>query len=142
MKSMVSSEPNVMAQDVISRGDVSEDIARALLVARRPVEQPSQSVLDDKISMPEDVAHNADLWRVFEKALGALTDRECRVVLQRAGLYEDALTLEDIAKSMNPPLTRERVRQIEEKAMNKIKAIMRKKFPMEIGRSESNDSEG
>ena len=136
MKSMVRSEPNVMPQDVISRGDVSEEIARALLVARRPVEQPSESVLDDKISMPEDVAHNADLWRVFEKALGALTDRECRVVLQRAGLYEDALTLEDIAKSMNPPVTRERVRQIEEKAMKKIKAIMRKKFPMEIGRSE------
>jgi RNA polymerase primary sigma factor len=56
----------------------------------------------------------------IEKALSTLTDREAEVISLYFGLNRDSsLTLEDIGKLFN--LTRERVRQIKEKALNRLR---------------------
>jgi RNA polymerase sigma factor (sigma-70 family) len=132
MKNSAHVNRHIEPEEVMSKADVSRELAVALLIARRPVEELSQSIIDDKTAAPEDMAHREEIWSFFDKALGSLTDRECKVFLQRSGLYEDIVTLEDIGKSMNPPVTRERIRQIEERAIKKIQAIMRKRFPMEV----------
>jgi RNA polymerase primary sigma factor len=52
--------------------------------------------------------------------LGELTDRERRVILLRFGLEDDrARTLEEVGQEFN--VTRERIRQIEAKALRKLR---------------------
>ena len=53
--------------------------------------------------------------------MASLTDREQEVIKYRFGFYEEgtSLTLEEIGKKFG--VTRERIRQIEEKALKKMK---------------------
>ena len=56
-----------------------------------------------------------------------LTPREKQVIFLRFGIgTDDALTLEEVGKSMR--LTRERVRQIEQKALKKLREHPRLQF--------------
>lgn len=78
----------------------------------------------------EDTALEAlmqkDLSRAIEEVLASLPDREALVVRMRNGIgYDKAMTLEEIGSSMN--VTRERIRQIESKAMRKLAHPSRKK---------------
>ena len=62
----------------------------------------------------------------IEKALSTLTDREAEVIRLYFGINKDIpLTLEDIGKIFK--LTRERVRQIKEKALNRLRHQSRSK---------------
>ncbi len=54
-------------------------------------------------------------------ALGELSDRERRIITERH-LAEDVVTLEDLGKELG--VSKERVRQLEARAMDKIKASM------------------
>jgi RNA polymerase primary sigma factor len=70
---------------------------------------------------PEEDVIQSDLAREVERAMGPLTEREREVLRLRYGLGIDReLTLEEIGRRLS--LTRERVRQIEAKAMAKIRA--------------------
>jgi RNA polymerase primary sigma factor len=70
---------------------------------------------------PEEDVIRGDLAREVERAMGPLTDREREVLRLRYGLGLDReLTLEEIGRRLS--LTRERIRQIEAKAMAKIRA--------------------
>ncbi len=78
--------------------------------------------------LPSDVKSPAELQRrqEFEQYLldvltTTLTDRELYIVMQRFGFIDgEAKTLEAIASDFN--ITRERVRQVEEKALKKLRA--------------------
>jgi len=62
-----------------------------------------------------------ELTREVAKALGALSPREASVIRLRFGIgQEDAMTLEEVGQILG--VTRERIRQIEEKALVKLKA--------------------
>ncbi len=52
-----------------------------------------------------------------------LDERECQIICMRFGLCDDEIThtLEEIGESMSPKLTRERVRQILERALFKLR---------------------
>ncbi|MBZ5559967.1 MAG: sigma-70 family RNA polymerase sigma factor [Acidobacteriia bacterium] len=70
---------------------------------------------------PEEDAIRGELADEVERAMGPLTEREREVLRLRYGLGLDReLTLEEIGRRIS--LTRERVRQIEAKAMAKIRA--------------------
>jgi RNA polymerase primary sigma factor len=70
---------------------------------------------------PEENAIRSELADEVERAMGPLNDREREVLRLRYGLGLDReLTLEEIGRRLS--VTRERVRQIEAKAMAKIRA--------------------
>lgn len=50
-----------------------------------------------------------------------LSDKEIRVISQRYGFDGRCKTLQEVANTFNPPLTRERIRQIEAHAIRKLK---------------------
>ncbi|MFI5148667.1 MAG: RNA polymerase sigma factor RpoD/SigA [Bacteroidia bacterium] len=76
---------------------------------------------------PEGGLINESLRREIERALTTLTSREADVVRLYFGLNgEHALTLEEIGEKFD--LTRERVRQIKEKAIRRLKHTSRSKI--------------
>ena len=79
-------------------------------------------VLQDKsIRSPEDTAIVSDLSNEVERALAPLSEREKEVLRLRYGLGADReYTLEEIGKRLS--VTRERVRQIESKALQKLRS--------------------
>jgi RNA polymerase primary sigma factor len=77
---------------------------------------------------PESGMMHESLKREIERALGSLTPREADVVRLYFGLAKDipAMTLEEIGEHFE--LTRERVRQIKEKAIRRLKHTSRSKI--------------
>jgi RNA polymerase sigma-32 factor len=63
--------------------------------------------------------HNAYLRLLIEQAMSELTDRD-REIIRARRLSEDGVTLEDLGQRFG--VSRERIRQIEERALAKIKA--------------------
>ena len=96
------------------------------------VEGEDNSLLDvlENTSMPGTDLHleYADsLRREIERSLGTLTDRQCDVIKLYFGIgVEHPMSLEDIGDKFG--LTRERVRQIKDKAINKLRATSRSKL--------------
>jgi RNA polymerase primary sigma factor len=85
-------------------------------------ETPLGHVVRDMASRsPEEEAMRSELAEEVERAMGPLNEREREVLRLRHGLGLDReLTLEEIGRRLS--LTRERVRQIEAKALAKIRA--------------------
>jgi RNA polymerase primary sigma factor len=76
---------------------------------------------DRTIRNPEDTALDSDLSNEVERTLAPLSDREKEVLRLRYGLGADReYTLEEIGRRMS--VTRERVRQIESRALQKLRA--------------------
>lgn len=77
-------------------------------------------LIADSSQNVEEEAINKSLINDIKKALGCLTEREREVIEQRFGLNTGfGKTLEEIGIEFN--VTRERIRQIEDKALRKIK---------------------
>ncbi len=77
-------------------------------------------IKDDTIMGPEDAASYAVLQDQISKLLDTLTEREQRVLVLRFGLKDGrSRTLEEVGKEFN--VTRERIRQIEAKALRKLR---------------------
>jgi RNA polymerase primary sigma factor len=77
---------------------------------------------DRTVQSPEDTALESDLTNEVERALAPLSDREKEVLRLRYGLGTDReYTLEEIGKRLS--VTRERVRQIESRALQKLRAV-------------------
>ena len=83
--------------------------------------------IEDKDAMsPDQYANNQLLKDEINKALSELTEREEKVLRLRFGLYDGRTrTLEEVGKEFN--VTRERIRQIEAKALRKLKHPTRSK---------------
>ncbi len=91
----------------------------------RPIGEDDDSNLGDFIEdttviSPAQSAYKAMLKEEVEKVLGTLTKREAKVIRLRFGLTEDGMprTLEEVGAFFN--VTRERIRQIEAKALRKL----------------------
>lgn len=77
-------------------------------------------IQDETIMGPEDSASYSALQEQILKLLDTLTDREKRVLILRFGLEDGRTrTLEEVGKEFN--VTRERIRQIEAKALRKLR---------------------
>lgn len=77
-------------------------------------------IKDDNVPVPADAATFTLLKEQLEEVLGTLTEREQKVLTLLFGLEDGrARTLEEVGKEFN--VTRERIRQIEAKALRKLR---------------------
>ena len=126
------------AEEIAEEMNLSTDRVREILkVAQEPVSLESpvgeeedshlgDFIQDDNIMAPAEAATLMLLKEQLEEAMSALTDREKEVLTMRFGLNEaQPLTLEQVGKYFN--VTRERIRQIEAKALRKLKHPSRSK---------------
>ncbi len=75
---------------------------------------------DDDAPQPSEIASATILREVIERELHTLTPREEHVIKLRFGLYDGrSRTLEEVGKEFD--ITRERIRQIEAKALRKLR---------------------
>jgi len=126
--------PDEIAEKVCSP---VEKVRKVLRIAREPIslEAPISDdddthlldYIEDKRSVtPQDRAINDDLYEQLNKVLSTLTPKEEKVVRMRFGLGEKYdHTLEEVGQFFD--VTRERVRQIESKALKKLKHPVRAK---------------
>lgn len=82
-------------------------------------------IQDENVPVPADAAAFTLLREQLDEVLSTLTDREQKVLRLRFGLEDNrARTLEEVGKEFN--VTRERIRQIEAKAIRKLRHPSRK----------------
>ena len=111
----------------ISESKVREiiKIAQEPMSLETPIGEEEDSHLGDFIEdenapAPAEVASNAMMREQLQEVLHTLTPREEKVIRLRFGLEDgQAHTLEEVGKEFN--VTRERIRQIEAKALRKIR---------------------
>ena len=88
-------------------------------------DQEWQNMLSDDRPTPVEntiLDHDSDIRRVWlEEALGNLGEREAKIIRMRR-LTEDGVTLEELGKVFG--VSKERVRQLEHRAMSKLKTFM------------------
>ncbi|NCN45741.1 MAG: RNA polymerase sigma factor RpoD [Candidatus Pacebacteria bacterium CG10_big_fil_rev_8_21_14_0_10_36_11] len=83
-------------------------------------------IADDKQISPYESTSKQMLRENIEEVLSALSDREAKVLKMRFGLQGNkTMTLEEVGKKFG--VTRERIRQIEAKALRKLKHPSRRK---------------
>ncbi len=83
-------------------------------------------IQDDDSPAPQDAAAYTMLKEQLEEVMGTLTPREAKVLKLRFGLEDGkARTLEEVGKEFD--VTRERIRQIEAKALRKLRHPSRSK---------------
>lgn len=113
-----------MGIDVEKVRDVRK-IAQEPVSLETPIGEEEDSHLgdfieDDTAIAPDDAANFTMLREQLDTVLGTLNDRERKVLELRFGLTDGTpRTLEEVGKEFN--VTRERIRQIEAKALRKLK---------------------
>ena len=126
----LSREPS--PQEVADRMDISvekvqqiQKIAQEPISLESPVGEEEDSALGDFVSDPHaldpyEYTAKMKLREELDSVLATLTDREERVLRLRFGLIDGRQrTLEEVGREFN--VTRERIRQIEAKALRKLK---------------------
>lgn len=126
------------AEEIAEKLDMPVEKVREILrVAQEPVslETPigeeedshlGDFIPDDDAQAPVDAASMALMREQLAEVLNTLTPREARVLSLRYGLEDgNPKTLEEVGKEFN--VTRERIRQIEAKALRKLRHPSRSK---------------
>ena len=95
-----------------------------------------QDFLVSEAPLPDEIVTNTidteRRRRWLTSALGVLTDRELKIVRERR-LSEDGATLESLGIKLG--ISKERVRQIESRAMEKLKSALLKSQPDQMALS-------
>jgi len=114
-----------------------EKVRKVLKIAKEPIslETPigeeedshlGDFIEDKRVASPVDAVINLNLSEQTRKALATLTPREEKVLRMRFGIGEKAdHTLEEVGQDFT--VTRERIRQIEAKALRKLRHPSRRK---------------
>ena len=119
-------------EEIAAEMNMPEDRVREILkISQEPVSLETQIgeeedshqgdfFQDDNVPVPSDAAAFTLLKEQLVEVLGTLTEREQKVLRLRFGLDDGrARTLEEVGKEFN--VTRERIRQIEAKALRKLR---------------------
>jgi len=125
-------------EEIAERMDIPlEKVRKVLKIAKEPIslETPigeeedshlGDFIEDKNTASPVDSVINIDLADQVKKVLGTLTPREERVLRMRFGIGEKSdHTLEEVGQDFE--VTRERIRQIEAKALRKLRHPSRSK---------------
>ncbi len=108
-----------------------EKVRKVLKIAKEPIslETPigdeedshlGDFIEDKKVVLPLDAAIQANLRKTTARVLASLTPREERILRMRFGIgINTGHTLEEVGQQFS--VTRERIRQIEAKALRKLK---------------------
>lgn len=119
-------------EELAKKMDLSEDKIRKILkIAKEPISMATpvgddeesrleDFIEDDIVDSPIDSAMNAGLREATLEVLATLTPREAKVLRMRFGIDMNTdHTLEEVGKQFD--VTRERIRQIEAKALRKLR---------------------
>lgn len=119
-------------EELSKRMDLPEDkIRKVLKIAKEPISMETpigddedshlgDFIEDVNIESPLDAATNTGLSEATQKILNTLTPREAKVLRMRFGINMNTdHTLEEVGKQFD--VTRERIRQIEAKALRKLR---------------------
>lgn len=119
-------------EELSKRMDLPEDkIRKVLKIAKEPISMETpigddedshlgDFIEDTNIESPVDFATNNGLSEATQKILNTLTPREAKVLRMRFGINMNTdHTLEEVGKQFD--VTRERIRQIEAKALRKLR---------------------
>lgn len=119
-------------QELAERVEMPEDKVRKVLkISKEPISMETpigddedshlgDFVEDVNVISPQDAAMNEGLREVTQGILGGLTEREAKVLRMRFGIDMNTdHTLEEVGKQFD--VTRERIRQIEAKALRKLR---------------------
>ena len=119
-------------EEIAERMDISvEKVRKVIKIAKEPIslETPigddadshlGDFIEDKRIVSPSDAVENLNLQEQTRRVLATLTPREEKVLRMRFGIGEKSdHTLEEVGKSFD--VTRERIRQIEAKALRKLR---------------------
>ena len=125
------------SEEIAARLDMEESkVVEALRVAMEPVSLESpvgeeedshlMDFIEDKQMMPADAATLQILREEMAQAMSVLTEREQKVLRMRFGFDDgNPRTLEEVGREFQ--VTRERIRQIEGKALRKLRHPSRSK---------------
>jgi RNA polymerase primary sigma factor len=121
-----------LPEEIAEKMDLSLDKVRKILkIAKEPIslETPigeeedshlGDFIEDKRVASPLEATIRYDLQRQIGKVLGTLTSREEKVLRKRFGIGETTdHTLEEVGQDFE--VTRERIRQIEAKALRKLR---------------------
>jgi RNA polymerase primary sigma factor len=125
-------EPNALeiARDLELTPDEVEQIRRTAqspVSLEKPVGDEEESefghfITDESVPLPEEAAEVTLRKETLEKILSHLSQRERRVLELRYGLNgEHPRTLDEVGRAFN--VTRERIRQIENQSLKKLRAL-------------------
>lgn len=136
-------EDNPGAEEISKRLRISIErvigilkLSKDAISIETPIGEEEDSMLKDFIEdksllSPLDFVMLADLRRHIDKVLSTLSPKEAMVIRKRFGLGEDTpLTLEEVGQEFE--VTRERIRQIEVKAIRKLKHPSRSRWLREF----------
>jgi len=125
-------------EEISEKMDFTPDKVREIIkISQQPVSfetpigEEGDSHLGDfiedlKVEAPEDAASFAMLQEQLQEVLNTLNDRERRIIELRFGLQDGhPRTLEEVGREFS--VTRERIRQIEFKTLNKLRSSNRSK---------------
>lgn len=129
LKQKTKKEPTL--DELVRETNLSEETIKLLrkmsistISLEKPIGDDEEDSLIDFIVDPnqttEEIATYGQLKDYVLNVLNSLTSKEREIIIKRFGIgMGDAMTLEQVGNEMN--LTRERVRQIEEKALKKLR---------------------
>ncbi|HQH28449.1 MAG TPA: RNA polymerase sigma factor RpoD, partial [Oligoflexia bacterium] len=119
-------------EEIAERMDISvEKVRKVIKIAKEPIslETPigddadshlGDFIEDKRVVSPSDAVENLNLQEQTRRVLATLTPREEKVLRMRFGIGERSdHTLEEVGKNFD--VTRERIRQIEAKALRKLR---------------------
>ena len=119
-------------EEIAERMDISvEKVRKVIKIAKEPIslETPigddadshlGDFIEDKRVVSPSDAVENINLQEQTRRVLATLTPREEKVLRMRFGIGERSdHTLEEVGKNFD--VTRERIRQIEAKALRKLR---------------------
>lgn len=126
-KLLINNVANVLQ---LSEDDVKKYLRRALTQINGKksleeiIENSDYEELDmyffDRDESPYQIVEKKELCDALKNVMETLSEREALVIKMRYGIgYSNCMTLEEIGKSMN--VTRERIRQIEGRALKKLR---------------------
>ena len=121
-----------LPEELAERMEMSEDKVRKVLkISKEPISMETpigddedshlgDFIEDTNVMLPADTATNAGLSESTREILSSLTPREAKVLRMRFGIDMNTdHTLEEVGKQFD--VTRERIRQIEAKALRKLR---------------------
>ncbi len=119
-------------EELSQKMGMSEDkILKVMRISREPISMEApigddddshigDFIEDSTLSSPDESATSECLKAAIKQVLGALTEREAKVICMRFGIGMNTdHTLEEVGKQFE--VTRERIRQIEAKALRKLR---------------------
>ncbi|HPC38860.1 MAG TPA: sigma-70 family RNA polymerase sigma factor [Exilispira sp.] len=126
--SLVNEGENISVKKIAEKLNISDDKVSTIINAASEIESLDMPLSDntvfadiiaDNSETPLDMAMKMDIKDIINTALSTLSDKEKKIIKMRFGLYDGKeMSLLEIGKRFN--LTKERIRQIEKRALEKI----------------------